>query len=94
MPFHAVGSYTPTSVLVHIIQRAARPVIDRTGLTSTYHYELYWDPGYPVPRELVGGIELPSIFTAVREQLGLTLEPGLGMVKTIVIEHVEQPNEN
>jgi uncharacterized protein (TIGR03435 family) len=95
MPFHAVGSYAPISSLVRVIQHpAGRPVIDRTGLTGTYHYELYWDPGYPVPRELLGGIELPSIFTAVREQLGLTLEPELGMVKTIVIEHVEKPNEN
>jgi bla regulator protein blaR1 len=36
----------------------------------------------------------PSIFTAIREQLGLKLESQKGPVEVLVIEHVEQPSED
>jgi uncharacterized protein (TIGR03435 family) len=35
-----------------------------------------------------------SIFTAVREQLGLKLESAKAPVEILVIDHVEQPSEN
>ena len=74
-----------------------RAVIDRTGLSGRFDADLAaalnWD-------HLVGGA--PSdlfgsnavIFTALREQLGLKLEPSRGAVRTIVIDSVERPTEN
>ena len=37
---------------------------------------------------------MASIFTAVREQLGLKLEPTKSNVEMLVIERLERPSEN
>jgi uncharacterized protein (TIGR03435 family) len=56
---------------------AERRVFDRTGLEGRYDFDLQWS-------------DIP-IFTAVREQLGLKLEPARGPVDVVVIDHVERP---
>jgi uncharacterized protein (TIGR03435 family) len=61
---------------------AGRPVTDRTGLTGEFDVELTWNQGL-------------SIFTALKEQLGLRLEEGMPTTQeSIVIDHVERPSEN
>lgn len=84
-----------------------RTVIDKTGLTGKYDFELKWtpDPGQPAAAPLgptPPGVELPpppdpngpSIFTALQEQLGLRLESQKGPVEMLVIDRVERPSEN
>jgi uncharacterized protein (TIGR03435 family) len=34
------------------------------------------------------------VFTAIKEQLGLTLEPTKSPVDFLVIDHIERPSEN
>jgi uncharacterized protein (TIGR03435 family) len=74
---------------------AGRKVVDKTGLTGQYQIDLKFAPD---PSRLPPGIEpdpnLPSLFTALREQLGLRLVPETGTVDTFVVESVEKPSEN
>jgi len=76
-----------------------RTVIDKTGLTEAYQVHLEWMPdmtgatdeaGHSVPSDDAG----PSIFTAVREQLGLELKATKGPVTMLVIDSVQRPSEN
>jgi uncharacterized protein (TIGR03435 family) len=77
------------------LQRDGRPVIDKTGLDKNYDFKLIFaPPGVPMgnlPAELRGR---PSIFNALREQLGLTLQAEQGPVEYFVIDHVEKPAAN
>jgi uncharacterized protein (TIGR03435 family) len=64
-----------------------RPVIDRTELTGSYTWTLEWAPDEGPD----AGTTLPSLMTALVEQLGLKLEPARGPVEMLVIDHVESP---
>jgi uncharacterized protein (TIGR03435 family) len=69
-------------------QRLDRSVIDNTGLTGEYDLSLEW------AADEAADSSLPSIFTALQEQVGLRLESTKGPVEVIVIDHVERPSEN
>ncbi len=62
------------------------PVVDKTGLTGLYAFDLHFSV-----REDDG---LPSIFTAVQEQLGLKLEPTKTPMEVLVVDHFERPTAN
>jgi uncharacterized protein (TIGR03435 family) len=77
--------------------RLQRTVMDKTGLTGKYDFDLKWDPGQtPAPQDGSPSTPSgePSLFSALQEQLGLKLVPTKGPVQTLVIEHVERPSEN
>jgi len=67
-----------------------RPVVDQTGLAGMFGFTLMFSSFDTVPRVSND----PSIFTALREQLGLKLEPARGPVELIVIDSVAQPTAN
>ena len=75
-----------------------RPVIDDTALTAAYDFTLTWSPQM---RNLIPGPdstapspdEAVNVFSALRE-LGLKLQPSIGPMNTIVIDHVERPSPN
>lgn len=70
------------------------PVIDKTGLTGKYDLSLKWRPDNQPPSDGGSADELPGLFTAMQEQLGLKLEPAKGPVDTLVIDHIEMPTAN
>jgi uncharacterized protein (TIGR03435 family) len=73
-----------------------RPVLDRTNLEGGFDYTLKWlqegRNGAPTSEALTGG--LPTLFTALKEQLGLTLEPTKAAMKVIVVDHIARPTDN
>ncbi len=77
-----------------------RPVIDKTGLSAKYDYTVNYTPdpgqatvGAPAPSDGPPP-DGPSIFTALREQLGLRLESTKGPVQVLVIDRAEKPEAN
>jgi bla regulator protein blaR1 len=80
------------SVLASLLssQGLSHVVVDKTGLTDIYDITLRWSP------DDVGSSDasLPSLFTAVQEQLGLKLEYNKNPIDVIVIDHIERPSAN
>jgi len=71
---------------------SGRYLIDKTGLTGRYDFELHWTPDdTPADSGLASG---PSIFTAVQEQLGLKLEPAKAPVDVLVVDSAQPPTPN
>jgi len=85
-----------------MMQRAVvdRPVVDRTGLTGRYDFDLEWAHdetqfGGQLNRTASGdGPVRPDLFAAMRDQLGLRLEATKGPVDVFVIDRAERPSEN
>jgi uncharacterized protein (TIGR03435 family) len=102
-PGEFVGTKVPTAYLCWFLgqqmQSDLRPVIDKTGLTQAYDFTLTFMPELP-PGVPIDALPLPemrnrsTIQDALREQLGLRLEPGKGPVENYVIDHVDKPSEN
>jgi uncharacterized protein (TIGR03435 family) len=71
-------------------------VHDFTGLPGTYDIDLSWTPdpafertGEAHPADPPVNAK-PDVFTAIRESLGLKLEPRKEPVETLVIDHIER----
>lgn len=69
---------------------AGRIVVDRTGLTGTYDLDLRFArmglQAAPAPDS-----NLPTLFAAIQEQLGLKLESTTGPVEFLVVDGAERP---
>jgi uncharacterized protein (TIGR03435 family) len=82
------GGADVSTMLGTLTAASGRAVLDRTGLTGAYDFELKWTP-LPDPNS-----DNVSIFTAVQEQLGLRLESGTAPLDVLVIDRIERPSEN
>jgi uncharacterized protein (TIGR03435 family) len=78
-----------------------RVVIDKTGLSGTYDFNLKWTPmEATAPSSGSAGTapssdaEGASLFTAIEEQLGLKLVATKGPGQVLIIDHIERPSEN
>jgi uncharacterized protein (TIGR03435 family) len=84
--------------LGQVLQQDQRPVIDKTGLDKNYDFTLSFLPELPPnfdTKNLPPGLlDRPSIFDALKQQLGLRLDAQKGPVEFYVIDHVERPAEN
>jgi uncharacterized protein (TIGR03435 family) len=66
-----------------------RPVVDRTGIAGDWDFELTFMQAAAPPNS-----DLPDLFTALREQLGMKLESQKGPVEKLIIDRAERPSAN
>lgn len=74
-----------------------RPAVDQTGISGHFDLELRWTPdgADTKPNDLTADATAPpNLFTAIREQLGLKLEPKKAEADVFVIDRADQPSEN
>ena len=90
------NTFTMPAIASLLTRHVDRPVIDRTGLSGRFDIELEAKeitapPGYtPGPSDLaLPPAAGPTIFVAVREQLGLKLEPHDAPVTVLVIDSAD-----
>jgi uncharacterized protein (TIGR03435 family) len=88
------------SDLTSLMQRAMldRPVVDKTGLSGRYDFDLEWAPdetqfGGEVPTASADAPSLP-LFSAIQQQLGLKLEATRGPIEALVVDTAERPSAN
>lgn len=80
---------TIADLVSQLISAVGGPVDDQTGLTGRYNLNLEWTPD--------GGAAAPelSIFTALREQMGLRLEASKVTTDVVVVDRIERtPTED
>jgi len=93
------GRGLPISRLAQALSsRLGSEVLDATGLEGRYDFDLSW-----LPEEKLGNRDRvepqplpdrPMLFTALKEQLGLRLEPSKSGKGAIIVEHIERPTAN
>ena len=101
-PGQLLGNTVSLAMFASVLSRqVGRPVVDRTGVADYFDITLEFAPdldartanGAPAPNAPAGG-DGPSIFTALREQLGLTLEATRAPVDVLVVDRAELPAGN
>ena len=65
-----------------------RPVLDKTGLTGQYIFDVRWSG------DTTAASPLPSLPAALRESFGLELKSEIAKADILVIDHVEMPTPN
>jgi len=75
------------TTLSHQPELEGRPVIDKTGLEGAYDCEMNWS-------QADSGGTGQFFFSAVRDQLGLKLQPAKGPVEVLVIDSISRPSAN
>jgi uncharacterized protein (TIGR03435 family) len=96
-----VSNRVTMQMLTTVLSRFLRePILDMTGLKGYYEVKLDWVPesgqlGAPATDAPADGGGGPTLFTAVQNQLGLTLKPQKRPMDVIVVDHAEKaPVEN
>lgn len=73
---------------------AGRRVINATNLNGRFAIDLRFSIPPQGAEPARGTVGAPEIFTALREQLGLKLEPSKTEVNVLVIDRIERPTPN
>jgi len=91
--FMTGGTRTISQLTASLQALTGRPIVDRTGLTGAFSFDLQWtsSPVAPAPGASPPPDDGPSIFAALQEQLGLRLEPGRDRFDVVLVDAVQRP---
>jgi uncharacterized protein (TIGR03435 family) len=95
------GRNATVAQLIFVLQTRGvfdRPVVDKTGFTGNFDFDLSWSPIENQPggrgAAIASDSDAPDLFTAIQQQLGLKLESRRGPVDVVMIDRVEKPLTN
>ena len=89
-----IGGNPIGAIAMGIQSTVGRQVIDRTGLTGAFDIDLEFSGAGQLATTADQPNALPSVFTALQEQLGLKLESRKDKMEVLVIDSVEMPTPN
>ena len=85
---------TDMDSLVQILARQIDlPISNSTKLAGNFNFTLQWTPETAAPSK-DAAFDEGSIYTALREQLGLRLRSAEAPMQVLVIDHAERPSPN
>lgn len=83
-----VSGASMADIAATLSRQAGHPVEDHTDLKGNFDFHIQW-----APEESPDSAD-PSLFTVLKEQLGLNLHPAKGSLETLVIDQISQPSAN
>jgi len=83
-----VSKMSMTDVAAALSRQAGRPVEDHTGLKGNFDFQIEWAP------EEGPESDVPSLFTVLKERLGLKLQSAQGTTEIVVIDQITHPSAN
>lgn len=93
---HIIATNCTAADLARLLSEPGRKVIDHTGLTARYDFDLQWTPEQRVnnvPGEPAGQ-RFPFLPRALQQELGLELIQTSVRVDDVVIDQAERPKED
>jgi len=88
IPLSLLATSLPTMTGMATIPR---PVVDETGLTGLYDFNLHWVSS---ASDTESSDNAAAFREALKEQLGLELKPKRAPIPVLIIDHIEHPSEN
>jgi uncharacterized protein (TIGR03435 family) len=83
-----VSKMSMADIAAALRRQVGRPVEDHTDLKGNFDFQIEWTP------EETPDSTAPSLFTVLKEQLGLKLQSAKGSVENLVIDQISQPSAN
>jgi uncharacterized protein (TIGR03435 family) len=83
-----ISKMSMADVAAALRRQAGRPVEDHTGLEGNFDFQIEW------ARDETPDSTDPSLFTVLKEQLGLKLQSAKGTTETFIVDQIAHPSAN
>ncbi len=83
-----VSKMSMADIAAGLRRQAGRPVEDHTGLKGNFDFQIEW-----APEETPDSAD-PSLFTVLKEQLGLKLQSAKGITEILIVDQITHPSAN